>query len=213
MTESNDDRLDERTEAMAREYHAPPPTPREEIWARIEAARRTGRTDATPVIAIASRRRLPRWVPAVVAIAATLVLGVAIGRLTLPGTEAAPPVETAAMTPAAPSERATTVTRYAAIEHLSQVSTLLTDYQTGSDNAELPDHARSLLSRTRLLLDAPALEPELRTLLEDLEVLLVQVAQLPVNGQGIERSLIDDNLAERAIRSRLRNAIPAGPAA
>ncbi|MGE0439771.1 MAG: hypothetical protein AB7L66_10525 [Gemmatimonadales bacterium] len=213
MNEPEDDRLDERTEAMARDYHAPPPTPREEIWARIEAARRTGRPSPAPVIDIASRRRMPRWVPTVVAIAATLVLGVAIGRLTLPGTDAAPPVETVAATAVAPSQRAITVTRYAAIEHLSRVSTLLTDYQTGSEGAELPDHARSLLSRTRLLLDAPALEPEIRTLLEDLEVLLVQVAQLPPNGQGIERSLIDDNLAERAIRSRLRNAIPAGPAA
>lgn len=200
------DRLDETLSAAAREYRRPPDTPREEIWAAIQA-RRSGKS--APVIALETRRR-PAWVRAGFALAAVLLLGIAIGRWQ-PGGLIAPPAEDPSVDAAS---RGAFVVRYAAIEHLSRVNSLLTDYQTGADAADLRVSARDLLSRTRLLLDARYLEdPTIRTLLEDLEMLLMQVAQLPTNGVGDERELIDDNLAERAIRPRLRNAIPAGPAA
>ena len=67
-----------------------------------------------------------------------------------------------------------------------------------------------------MLLTAQRLsDPSTRVLLEDLELLLVQVARLAPaqKGQADERALIDDNMAERAIRLRLRDAIPAGPTA
>ena len=50
----NDDELDERVRQAARAYNAPPETPREAMWARIEAARRAGDQPA-PV-----ERRSPR---------------------------------------------------------------------------------------------------------------------------------------------------------
>ena len=91
---------------------------------------------------------------------------------------------------------------------------LLTDYQTGHVTEEFRASSRDLLAETRQLLDSPRLtDPQIRRLLEDLEMLLAQIAQLAPNGPGGERALIDDNMAERAIRPRLRNAIPAGPAA
>lgn len=203
----DDDRLDETLASAAREYRRPPATPREEIWAGIEAGRR--RQAATPVIALADRRR-STWIRAGLALAAVLLLGIAIGRWQ-PAVVTGPTPADAAL---AANERGTTMVRYAAIEHLSRINALLTDYQTGTGAEELRGNARDLLSRTRLLLDARYLEdPAIRALLEDLEMLLIQVAQLPSNGVGTERALIDDNLAERAIRPRLRNAIPAGPAA
>src|SRR5258708_27918200 len=64
-----DDRLNERLLDVARQYHAPLPTPREEMWSAIAAGRQR-RSER--------RRGLPiRWG---LALAAVLVLGIALGR-------------------------------------------------------------------------------------------------------------------------------------
>lgn len=197
-----DEKFEEFLGEAAKGYRAPPPTPRDEIWARIQASRK-------PVIDLASRRRAP-WVGPLVALAATLLIGIGIGRLTTPP---APNPETVA---AANAARANSVVRFAAREHFGQVNVLLTDYETGQINADFHADARALLARTRMLLSAERLsDPPTRALLEDLELLLVQVARLAPaqKGQAAERALIDNNMAERAIRLRLRDAIPAGPTA
>lgn len=205
-----DDRLDERLDREARAYHEPPETPREEIWARIQAARQAGPRQAPQgkVVAFPAERTRP-WLRSGLALAAVLLLGLAIGRWT-PRVPDATPDETTT----ASAERSSAVIRFAAVEHLSQVDALLTDYATGQTNETFRATTRALLSRTRLLLDSKRLtDPSIRKLLEDLEVLLMQVAQLPGTGPAEERALIDENLAEQAIRPRLRNAIPSGPAA
>ena len=210
-----DDRLDKIISDAARGYREPPETPREAIWQRIEAARRNQPIAAKPqVIDIQSRRRLPRWAIGVVAAAAILLVGIAVGRWSLPEINRAGPEPSTVASAPATDARAEVMIRYAAIEHLGRVESLLTDYETGHTNGDFRSNARNLLSRTRLLLDSKSLaDPAMRKLLEDLEVLLVQVAQLTPNGQGEERALIDDNLAGQAIRPRLRNAIPSGPTA
>ncbi len=204
-----DDRLDERLKQEARAYRDPPETPREEIWARVQAARRASpRAERGRQLEFPTTRSTS-WRRGGVALAAILLLGVAIGRWTprlaeTPGL-AERPVSAA---------RAETVLRFAAVEHLGRVDALLTDYETGRTTADFQATTRALLSRTRLLLDSKRLtDPSMRKLLEDLEVLLMQVAQLPGTGPAEERALIDENLAEQAIRPRLRNAIPSGPAA
>ena len=40
-----DDQHDEMLQGLAEAYHPPPPTPREEIWARIQEARATPETE------------------------------------------------------------------------------------------------------------------------------------------------------------------------
>ncbi len=198
------DEFDEFLKEAAKGYHPPPPVPREAIWARISASRAN---PTVPVVDLASRRRAS-WVGPLVALAATLLIGVGIGRLTIP-----PASSEVAASQAA---RANNVVRFAAREHFGQVNALLTDYETGQVNEDFHADARALLARTRLLLSAERLSDQsTRALLEDLELLLVQVARLaPVqDGQTAEREFIDDNLAERAIRLRLRDAIPAGPTA
>lgn len=204
-------------DAADREYRPPPATPKDAIWARIEAARRDpARRRTTPVVSLDSRRR---WAGPALAAAAILALGIGIGRWLVPEVSGRNEIATAPSPAAAPEAapadpRAETVTRFYAIDHLRKVEYLLTDYQTGRVSGEFRATSRSLLAETRLLLDSPRLtDPAIRRLLEDLEVLLAQVAQLTPNGPGEERVLIDDNLAERAIRPRLRNAIPAGPTA
>jgi hypothetical protein len=97
---------------------------------------------------------------------------------------------------------------------LSRVEALLTDYRTGRTDADFRAVARELLSSTRLWLDAGRVDDaRLRALLEDLELVLVQITRLAPSGSVDERALIDQGLAEREIRARLRNAIPAGPTA
>lgn len=213
-----DDRFEEFLREEAESYRTPPPTPREEIWARIEAARRVEPTRAAETTDLTERRlrRRLRWQP-VLAAAAVLALAVAIGRVTVPrpgqaGPVAAAPAATLTADPAAaPGSVATAL---AAANHLTRIEALLTDYQTGRPEAEVQALARELLSRTRLWLDGDRLDdPRLRALLEDLEVVLVQLVQLAPNGQAGERALIDEGLAERQIRPRLRGALPPGPAA
>jgi hypothetical protein len=72
--------------------------------------------------------------------------------------------------------------------------------------------ARDVLGSTRLLLDSPAAEePQLRRLLGDLELVLVQLVQ--VTGGTLteeDQLLIDRALGERDLLPRLRTAVPSG---
>ncbi|PYO76359.1 MAG: hypothetical protein DMD67_08800, partial [Gemmatimonadetes bacterium] len=74
--------------------------------------------------------------------------------------------------------------------------------------------ARDLLATTRLMLDSPAAKDvRLRGLLEDLECLLAQIAQLPAGADREDVQLISQGLEQRSVLLRLRTASPAGPAA
>ena len=73
---NDNERLDSMIQELAKEYHRPPDPPRAEMWARIEAERAS--TRGRP--ARASRR--VHWGIWVAGLAATLVIGVAIGRFT-----------------------------------------------------------------------------------------------------------------------------------
>ena len=226
MTE---DRFEEFLRETAQDYHRPPETPRAEIWARVEAARKRdrrtdgqtgrpadGREDAG-VLPSARRPVLPsarRTVRLVLAIAAVLALGVAIGRLTMRVPTSRPVPAPIGVAPAAGAARPNVAYQVVATQHLSRVEALLTELKTEQAAANLAPQARDLLSTTRLLLDSPRItDPMLRSLLQDVELVLVQLAQLSPGGRPEERALIDQGMAERQIRPRLRNAIPAGPAA
>jgi hypothetical protein len=211
-----DDRFEEVVREAAKSYNEPPPAPRDEIWARLSAARR-GESAPGPepeIVELASRRRPARWAVAAAALAAVLLLGVMIGRFTAAPTRTDTPTATAAVADTAGAPRPNGVMRFAAIQHLSQIQALLVDYEAGRLDADFHSAAEDLLFRTRLLLDAEGLEdPSMRTLLRDLELFLAEVAQLARTNESGERELIDQGLDERKIRPRLRNAIPAGPTA
>ncbi|HEX7091453.1 MAG TPA: hypothetical protein VF192_15040 [Longimicrobiales bacterium] len=72
--------------------------------------------------------------------------------------------------------------------------------------------AREILVPTRLLLDSPvAGDAAMRGLLEDLELVLLQIAHLSGSpADSAERAWIAETLARRDILSRLRAAVPAG---
>ena len=202
-----DDRLDERIRLAAQAYHAPPETPREEMWARISAARRRdpAETHRPETRVLPMRRR--RWAALAAAAAAILAVGVGIGRVSVgpvePGWEG-------------PSANATTY-RLATQEHLSQSEAFLTLFRTSledrSDHRLASASARRLLATNRLLLDSPAaVDRRTRLLLEDLELVLAGIAQLSPRSRAEDLELIREGLEGGDVMPRLRTAVPAGAA-
>jgi hypothetical protein len=202
----NDDELDQRLRDAARGYNAPPETPREAMWAAIESRRRAsgaGERAATRVIPLGRRG----WVPWAAAAAAVLAVGIGIGRVS---------VQPETATWQGPSANATTY-RLAAQEHLGQSEAFLTLFRTSlqeqSDYRLASASARQLLATNRLLLDSPAaIEPATRLLLEDLELVLAEIAQLSRQSREQDLQLIRDGIERGNVMPRLRTAVPAGAA-
>ena len=195
------DRFEERLREAAQDYHRPPATPREELWRRIAAARA-----ARQARVIALRPAL-RWG---VGIAAVLALGVAIGRWS---TTSSPTTSVVAGT----GERTSTfVYQLAAAQYLGRTEALLTGFRSemhgGAPTAQFSGQARDLLCTTRLMLDSPAArDVRLKSLLEDLELVLAQIAQLPSSGGRDDVQSINQGLDQRSVLLRLRTANPASP--
>ena len=197
MTE---DRFARLLRDAAQDYHRPPETPREDLWRRIAAARE------------ARRRRVVvgPWLRWGMGIAAVLALGIGIGRWSARSTP-----DTVSVA-AARGDQPALPYRVAAARYLSRTEALLTGFRTearaGTPNAQFTAQARDLLGTTRLMLDSPAgKDPWLKSLLEDLELVLAQIAQLPSSGHREDVQLIDQALEQRSVLLRLRSAVPAGP--
>lgn len=101
----------------------------------------------------------------------------------------------------------------AAVQHMSRAEALLTSFRTsgsGETSASMNVWARDLLADTRLLLDSPAAtDARRRHLLEDLELVLAQIVQLPAESSA-DRSVVQRSIERGAMLSRLRSTIPAG---
>lgn len=207
----NDDERDAMIRRLAHDSLQPPPAPREEIWRRIEMERKagtTGRRADGPTVT-----KLPvRWARVLVplALAATLALAFGLGRMT-----ANSPGPQVAGTPGRPmAEPSTTAHRLVAAEYLGRTEVFLTDFRaaasTGQPDETASREARRLLGTARLLLDSPAAEDvRLRALLEDLELVLAEIAQLQRERRE-DLNLITDGLDQRGTLGRLRAAVPAG---
>ena len=192
----NDDRFEDMVREAGRDYHRPPETPREEMWAAIDAERRSRR--AAPRVIV--MRPAWRWG---IGMAAVLLIGIAIGRVLGP------------KAPASPVDSVVTQSsdgvayRLAAAQYLGRTEALLagfrSDAPTGVLDPQFVAQARDLLSSTRLLLDSPAgNDPQLKPLLEDLELVLAQIARLPARPEPPDVYLIDQALDQREVISRLR---------
>ena len=202
----SDEPLEPSLLAAAREYHRPPEPPREAIWRAIQAERRAER---------ATRPAPRRWLPWAAAAAALLAVGVGIGRLTQPApTGTGAPV--ANWGPSAASPRVNEAAyRLTTIEHLGQSEAFLTLFRTslrtGGQERLASATARQLLATNRLLLDSPAAtDRRTRVLLEDLELVLAEIAQLAADAQPDDRALIRDAMDRGGMLSRLRTEVPAG---
>jgi hypothetical protein len=111
--------------------------------------------------------------------------------------------------------------RLAAVQTLGQAEALLTAYRAGgaslprdASTRQLGSWAREVLGSTRLLIDSPAgADAQLRPLLNDIELVLVQIVRLSGSPlDSTDRALIDGALRDRDLLPRLRTVVPAGPA-
>jgi hypothetical protein len=213
---SQDAAFDAWVESVGPALNAPGLTPRADMWDAIQAAQKTARdAQAGGIAGVTPLRKHWRLLSV---IAAALLLGVAIDRFALRETA---PTMTATTTAPSPVDSAdpSRLYRMAAAQTLTQAEALLTAYRAGGIASRDPDAARQLatwgrqvLGSTRLLIDSPAgTDPRLRSLLDDLELVLVQIIQ--ISGAPLdpsERALIERALEERDLLPRLRNAVPAG---
>lgn len=214
--------FEEPLRSAAQQFHQPPPVPREEMWAVIASHRNTARAEAPGTLPFRRPAARPARGPAfrlAAGIAALLVLGIGIGRFTAPdanapraGVAASPAAGTA--DPSAPGS----AYQLAAERHLEQSELYLTLFRTSVRTGRTADigveTARELLMSNRLLLDSPASEdPRVRRLLEDLELVLAQIAQLPAASRDADAGFITEGMEAGSVLPRLRSATSEGVAA
>ena len=204
MDQHEDPKFEQWLKDVARtSYHAPRTTPREEMWARINAARRTRH--------VIELRPWMRWV---VAAAAVLILGIGIGRWTAhqPGAGS----DASIVATGGDSTQPDVGYQVAATQYLSRAEAFLTgfraDPRADMHSARFASQARDLLTTTQLMLDSPAADdPRMRALLNDLELVLAQISQLGGVHNGHDTDIITQGMNQSNVLPKLRSAIPAGP--
>jgi hypothetical protein len=211
--------LDPRLRELAQGYNAPPGLDRDAAWKAIEAGRQAAgdRQQVTagrsPVVsgrrkARGSRRpvmstRAAAWISG---IAALLIVGIGIGRITAPR----PGDVASSNNPVASTRAPSTALEIAAAQHLNQSEAYLTLFRASvrsNDVDSLPvATARQLLATNRLLLDSPVADARLRPLLLDLELVLAEITQLGSTTRPDDIKLITDGLDHGDVMMRLRVA-------
>jgi hypothetical protein len=203
---TDDKDLDQVLAEMRRSYNVPvEPPPLDAIWLGIERERFGAR---------GARRgaRAAWWM----GIAAALVVGVGIGRLTrhAPQVVVSDDVSRPASRGPRPGDTTATYDGTTA-RYLGQTAALLialpAEARAGRTDQRFVARAAELLTTTRLLLDSPAAaDPKVRALLEDVELVLAQVAHLESDGGRVEFELITQALEQRDLLPRLTSAVAGG---
>ena len=232
--EDFDAQLEALLRDAARTYHRPPDFPEtESLWAAIDQALPPHGTAATgmerPRLTVVRVDPAPRrrrflanpWLRT----AAVLLLGVAIGRVSTrvsgragAGSAVAATAATAASRPSAatsPSALAGELgdaDRVATTEYLGRTEALLAalpaELETRRGDPAYHSQADALLLQTRLLMDSPAAaDPALRSLFDDLELVLAQVVRLRADRDRTRVELLQQSLEQRDVLPRLRDAV------
>jgi hypothetical protein len=217
--------------------------PRELMWARIRQQRRGGAAQgalaasgepaltvtspaATPVAASLQSHGAPRRFGGrrsvamqVLAVAATLAIGVAIGRFGVPSGSSgsagtAPQVATATGTQGTQGTHQNDPAVVAMEEHLARTVALLVTVRDESPDArpgaDVAGWARELLGTTRMLLDEPQLRDDrTRRLLQDLELVLVQIIQARGTAAPEARRAPSETMRETNLLPRVRAVVTA----
>ena len=107
--------------------------------------------------------------------------------------------------------------RLAMLQHLAGTEAMLISFRaaakSGDVDAQLTSWARDLLTTTRLMQASPvATDPTMKRLLDDLELVLVQIAQYTAKGEhrAEELDLIEHSIERRGVLPKLRTTIPTG---
>lgn len=209
---SDDAKLDELIDREASGYRSGGVPAADRMWSRIES-------DVAEAIRRPRLRALRHWpwLTAGAGIAAALVIGVAIGRRTMRH-DAFPAPSAPAMSASADSAR-NALLHALTLSHLGQAEVFLTevrvDLKTGRHDPRRGERSRQLLARTRLIMGngtAPA--PSVERLLQDLELVLAEIAALPDSGvrRSIDVRLLDERLSAGTVLPRIRTILPSPPA-
>lgn len=192
-----EERFEELLDDARRTWPEPAAQDYEAMWARIE--RESFALDR-------GVRRSPSWRVFAAGLAAALVLGIGLGRFStrpLAGSPVVVAVDTA--NSSGSYDRA-------ASELLGRTALLLTalpaEAGSSASGERFASQATELLTSTRLLLDSPAAtDARFKDLLEDLELVLAQIAMLQTGRTRQEIDLITDALEERDVVPRIRSAV------
>lgn len=207
----DDERFDDFVRRNLKDYNAPVPPPADAIWASIE--KDVAESIRPRAVRPTTIRRL--WISIGVGIAATLMVGVAVGRWSTTRAPEAPLIAaTPSLVSADDSARIATHARATMMEHLEEAEVFLTsvraDLKNGRADNERAGRSRELLSRTRLLLGASAKgSPEVARLLEDLELLLAEIAAVPRSRPSMDLKLLDEKMRQGNVLPRIRATLPA----
>lgn len=207
-----DDRFDELMRDAAQTYRKPVEPDFDAMWKGIEAEHFGG--------SVVGRTGVSRWVTnRWVGIAATLLIGIGVGRASTSLERSAPavaPAPAAVATTIVPTREENIVSQPydgETSKYLGQAAALLVSLpsavRAGRADAQFVSRAGDLLTTTRLLLDSPAAkDPAMRNLFEDLELVLAQVVRLQNNRTTrTELDLISEALQQRDVLPRLRSAV------
>lgn len=194
-------RLDDLLNDAATSYRVPPAAKLDTMWQRIEAE------------AFApAPRRVTDWRMIGLAAAASLVVGVFAGRATATGPVTPAATVATANNAAATAQSVSDPSHRTAEEVLGRTAVLLTalrsEARQGTLSPGFNEQATQLLSTTRLLIDSPVSnDPQLKNLLQDLELVLAQVARMQPSRGKNEINLITTSLDEHDLVPRIRSAV------
>jgi len=201
-------RFDEMLRDLPRSFNPPDRPPLDDMWAVIEDAHFNAPASSSPQ---RSMRQGP-WLAA----AAALVIGIGIGRYIPSSAKTAnnPPPAIMASAGQAASDTSAVVDAYRdqPSHYLGQAAALLISLPakdaSGTADAAFAGKAADLLVTTRLLMDSPAAQdPKLRSLLDDLELVLVQIARLRGERSRADLDLIHQAVEQGDVLSRLNSAV------
>jgi hypothetical protein len=171
---------------------------REEMW------RVVSRSWTEQAVQRRRRRVATAWGGLGLALAATLAVGILIGR----GSTGLVPVDA----PVATTARSGLPMAYRVVigEHFKETETVLALFAAESAaDADLSSAARRLAATTRLLIGSRAgRDPEVRRMLLELEILLAQISRLADERDAAERQVVREGLEDTAVLPRLRQMIP-----
>jgi hypothetical protein len=203
--------LERRLNELGGSWRIPRDPPLEQMWQAVEA-----HVFPKPV------RRPWRWNRTLLPLAAMLVLGFGIGQVSPTLLRQPARADRTGTAPAATADALARPTGDAApfvgiaADYLERVTALLVTLadanRRGQPLEQASAQARDLLATTRLLLDSPQAEaPHLQDLLDDLELVLAQIARLPRRAAQPDVYLIDQTLDQREVLPRLRVMLAENP--
>jgi len=206
----DDMKFDEFIRQGAKDYKTSVTPPADAIWSAIE-------TDVIKAIAPKKSRsftspRTQTWIG--LGLAATLIIGVGVGRWTARSPNTPAPTVATTRSTTADSVSNSAHARAVTLEHLADAEVFLTsvraELKSGQTDADRAERSRDLLVRTRVLLGSSRNRPpEVERLLEDLELLLAEIAALPSSHSSLDKTLLDESMRNGNIIPRIRATLPA----